>query len=95
MRIDEAIWKYGSGLALIRIFAVWYIGVVAAQTGGWLQLPAAFLVIPLLPEAALVSRFRNDAPTWIAYLALVEFLGSYFWAWILVKLRHSAKGGVL
>jgi hypothetical protein len=80
VRIDEALWKYGSLLALIPIFAVWYIGVVAAHTGGWLTLPAAFLVIPLLPEAIFVSRFRNDPPTWIAYLALVEFLGSYLWA---------------
>jgi len=90
LRIDPAVWKFGSWLAAIRVAALWSI-VIGFHYGDWRQVPGFLLQFLILPEALMMRHVRSDQARWTADLALVIFVASYLSAWILVRLRRRAS----
>ena len=90
MRVDPKVWKLGSWIAAVSLVALWSI-VIGFRYGDWRQVPGYFLSILILPETFLVRHLRNDQPRWIAYLAVLIFFFSYFYAGIVVRLRQEPK----
>jgi hypothetical protein len=90
MRIDPAIWKFGSWIAAIRLVALWS-QVIGFSYGDWRQLPGYFLSLFILPELYVVRDLRNDQPRWVAHLALLIFFSSYLYAGILVWVRRRTN----
>lgn len=85
MRVNPAVWKFGSWVAAVRLVALWS-QVIGFRYGDWRQLPGFFMSVLILSELFVVRHLRNDEPRWIAYLALIIFFASYFYSWILVRL---------
>jgi hypothetical protein len=90
MRVDSKVWILGSCIAGVRLIALWSI-VIGFRYGDWRQVPAYFLSMLILPETLLVRHLRNDQPRWIAYLAVLIFFASYFYAGIVVRLHQKRK----
>lgn len=85
MRVNPAVWKFGSWIAAVRLVALWS-QVIGFRYGDWRQLPGFFMSVLILPELFVVRHLRNDEPRWVAYLALIIFFASYLYSWILVRL---------
>ena len=90
LRVDPNVWKLGSWIAAVRLIALWSI-VIGFRYGDWRQVPGYLLSMLILPETLLVRNLRNDQPRWIAYLAVLIFFASYFYAGIVVWLRKEPK----
>ena len=88
VRIDPAVWKLGSLLAAIRLAALWSI-VIGFRYGDWRQVPGFFAQFLLLPELLTMRHLLRDQARWTANLALLIFVGSYLYAWLLVRLRRK------
>jgi hypothetical protein len=88
VRVDSKVWKLGFWIAAIRLIALWSI-VVGFRYDDWRQVAGYFLSFLILPDTLVVRHLRNDQPRWIAYLAVLIFFSSYFYAGIVVRLRHK------
>ena len=85
MRVNPAVWKFGSWIAAVRLIALWS-QVIGSRYGDWRQLPGYFMTVFILPELVVVRHLRSDESRWVAYLALLIFFASYLYAGILVRL---------
>jgi hypothetical protein len=90
VKVDPNVWKLGSWIAAVRLIALWSI-VIGFRYGDWRQVPGYLLSMLILPETLLVRGLRNDQPRWTAYLAVLIFFASYFYAGIVVRLRRELK----
>ncbi len=86
MRNDPRVWKFGSVIAAVRLLALWFMVVAASNPAGWSQATGFYLGYLMLPELVILHVIRGDAPRWIAGLAVLSFITSYLWAWLLLRL---------
>jgi hypothetical protein len=91
MRNDQAIWKFGSGIATVRLLALWFMVVAASNPAGWSQATGFYLSFLMLPELLILHVIRDDAPRWVAGVAILSFITSYLWAWLLLRLFHRRR----
>ena len=86
----SAIWRVAFLIAVLRISALW-VGFAGLQRSDWLQVPAYFILLLVLPDIYFVKAVRTDPLRWATLGSLILATTSFAWSaaflWVANKIR--------